>query len=66
VNPDELEFIQRVMAEAKDYPGKLNPWERTFAADFGQRVEKYGLDTHCSPKQWDALRKMADKLEVEE
>lgn len=66
MNQDELEFVQRIMATAEDYPGKLNNWEKTFAADFGQRVTKYGLDTHCSTRQWDSLRKMAEKLDVEE
>ena len=63
---DKLDFLQRVAAEAKDYPGKLNAWEKGFVADFGERLEKYGLDTHCSPRQWSAIRKIADKVEVAE
>ena len=66
MNEDELEFLQRVAAAATDYPNKLNAWEKTFMSDFGPRVEKYALDTHCSGRQWDAIRKIATKLDVEE
>lgn len=64
MTPDEHEFIKNVIGAATDAPQKLNEWERGFIKDFGERIEKYGLDAHCSPKQWTVVAKMADKLEV--
>ena len=64
MSPDEYEFVQNVLAAANENPRKLNNWEQGFAEDFAGRVEKYGMDAHCSAKQWGVISKIAEKLEV--
>lgn len=44
---------------------RLSKWEQDFAADLAQRFEDYGLRFNVSPKQWEILSRIRDKLGVD-
>lgn len=61
---NEMEYLKDVMDAARG-SGKISEWEEGFMASTEERIEKYGQNTHMSPKQWAVIEKIAEKVGVD-
>lgn len=59
---DQEEKFNVIVAESQDELKKLNDWERGFLKDQIERYEKYGAGLSLSPKQWNVLNKIHEKV----
>lgn len=57
--------LAEIFQAAHRSPHKLTKWEQDFSADLAQRFEDYGLRFNVSPKQWEYLSRIRDKLGVD-
>lgn len=63
MNNDQLEFLEFALPVIKDSLDSLSSWEQGFMSDQIARFEKYGADTHFSPKQWEVIERVWNKLD---
>jgi hypothetical protein len=61
----EHEFVMTTINAFKEASQRVSPWEEGFMQDMAIRVEKYGVDTYISAKQWAVVEKIAKKLDIE-
>lgn len=64
MTPEEIEYMELIIASFEDDSSLLSSWEQGFIKDVAARFKKYGNDTHMSPRQWEFIDKAADKLGV--
>lgn len=64
MTPEEIEYMELIIASYKDDNSMLSAWEQGFIKDVAARFEKYGNDTHMSARQWEFIDKAAEKLGV--
>lgn len=57
--------LEEIFRAASQDERRLSKWEKDFAADLGERFETYGLRTNISPKQWEILSRIRDKLGID-
>ena len=61
----ETEFLERLLQECEENASRLSPWERGFMDDQRKRFEEHGAAMSLSPKQWNIIKRVTEKLEVE-
>lgn len=66
LNTKSHEWLQTLCVATQERHDEISEWEKSFMSDTAERVEKYGIDTRVSPKQWVILRRIADKLDLPE
>lgn len=47
---------------AQANPDKLTPWDQEFIDSLSDRLGKYGRDTFLTPRQWEQLNRLQEKL----
>lgn len=60
---EQAEKLSQTIEEAKiAEEGALNDFETSFMVSMEERYLKYGSDTFVSPKQWNIVNQVYDKL----
>lgn len=59
---EQQDEFQGLMADIRRYWSKLSEWELNFCSDQEERFAKYSGDIRLSPKQWETLRKIHEKV----
>jgi hypothetical protein len=63
LNKEQSDKLSQTIEEAKlAEDGSLNDFEMSFMASMEERFEKYKDDTFVSPKQWNVINNIYDKL----
>ena len=63
LNKEQSDKLSQTIEEAKlAEDGALNDFEVSFMASMEERYEKYKDDTFVSPKQWNVINSVYDKL----
>lgn len=60
---EQVEFFEHAVPVFEAEMEQLTEWERKFIADQIRRFREYGYDTHMSPKQWDIVERVWNKLD---
>lgn len=61
---NEQEYLQLVLDAYQEDRKKCSEWERGFMDDQVKRWEEHGADIRMSPKQWQIIGRVAEKLGV--
>lgn len=59
---DQEEHFLYLVNTITSYRSQLNSWERTFLDDQIKRHDEYGAAISLSPKQWNILNNMYEKV----
>jgi len=63
---EDYAALQQILMEAGDSQDKLTEWENSFCEDLREKMEKYEVNMFLSDRQRDALRRIAEKLGMNE
>lgn len=55
-------MLKKIEAEVDKSWDDLTQWEKTFIEDILSRFKMYGQKTLISPKQWDIVERIFDKV----
>lgn len=58
----EFDWLQRIEIEVDKVWNDLTPWERKFTEDILEKFRLYGMKTMISPKQWEILTEISEKI----
>ena len=62
LSPDDRYTLEIAIQGSKDNPSALTDWETGFIASTEERFQTYGDETRFSPKQWDCVTRIYDKV----
>jgi hypothetical protein len=62
LNADEEAWVDGLLARYQDEAKGCSTWEQSFMDDQVKRFTEYGNETRFSPKQWQILDRVAEKL----
>lgn len=63
LDEDQSEWLTQLLQDCESFESRLNDWERNFISDQASRVEKFGEHISMSPRQWETLRKIRNKID---
>jgi hypothetical protein len=58
----ECAWIERLKTATDTYWDELTDWEQAFMECFIERFRRYGDRTAISPKQWDIITRISEKI----
>ncbi len=62
MNQKEYEWLDRLRAATDLHWKELNAWEQKFMEDLLERFRQWGIRTKISPKQWEAIANISEKI----
>jgi len=54
--------MERIEKEVDKVWDDLTPWEQKFTEDLLEKFKRYGNRTMISPKQWEILTRISEKI----
>ena len=61
IDDEQLTEVTELIIDA-EHCQRLSEWERGFIEDFGPRVKELGTSMRISPRQWDVLARIKEKV----
>lgn len=61
---EEYKELTEIIVDAHLHYNRLSDWEISFLENIEERVDTYKADTYLSDKQWEVLRRIAEKIYV--
>ncbi len=58
----EFDWLQRIEIEVDKAWDDLTPWERKVIEILLEKFRRYGMKTMISPKQWETITKISEKI----
>lgn len=58
----ECAWLERLERDAPAHEDELTEWQQGFLADLLARFHRYGDRTHISPKQWEVIARISEKV----
>jgi len=59
---EEHEWLNRLQTAADIHWNELNDWEKKFMEDLLERFRRWGMKTKISPKQWEVITRISEKI----
>ena len=59
-----VEWLEGFFTDYQSNRNRVSDWERGFMDDQVKRFEQYEAETRFSPRQWDVMRRVANKLNI--
>lgn len=62
LSTEECAWMERIENEVDKVWDDLTPWEQKFIEDILEKFRLYGDKTRISPKQWEILTRISEKI----
>lgn len=59
-----VEWLEGFFTDYQSNRNRVSDWERGFMDDQVKRFEQYEAETRFSPKQWQVINRVAEKLDI--
>ena len=58
----ENDWLERIERDVDKVWDDLTAWEQRFLEDILERFRQYGIRTYISPKQWQIIARISEKI----
>lgn len=62
LNDNEAEWLKKLEPAVDKSWNELNKYEQSFIEGILERFRRYGMQTYLSPKQWDVITGISEKV----